>query len=123
MRLFLTIIGLTTAMLLTGCSREPTESELRQAYAESLAQTNQVAVKIAGDRMKIDLQDFKKLSCQQPGPSADAQGASQSSASQQKQYQCDIQVKLDLPLVGVSTQNGKMTVVKHDRGWVVLSNN
>lgn len=123
MRLFLTIISLTTAILLTGCSREPTEPELRQAYEESLAEANQLAVKIGGDRMKIGLQDFKKLSCERPEASADQKNQSQQESNNTKQYRCDIQVKLDLPLVGPSTQNGTMTVVKHDRGWVVLSNN
>ncbi|RYY79383.1 MAG: hypothetical protein EOO69_06360 [Moraxellaceae bacterium] len=111
MRVFLTLITLSTVILLSGCSREPSEPELRQAYEQSLAEANQLAIRIGGDRMKIGLQDFKKLSCEQPDQ------------NQQKQYRCDIQVKLDLPLVGVSTQNGKMTVVKHDRDWVVLSNN
>ena len=123
MRLFLTIISLTTAILLTGCSHEPTEPELRQAYEESLAEANQLAVKIGGDRMKIGLQDFKKLSCEQPEASANQNNQSQQESNNTKQYRCDIQVKLDLPLVGPSTQNGSMTVVKHDRGWVVLSNN
>ncbi|TEU28575.1 hypothetical protein [Alkanindiges illinoisensis] len=123
MRLFLTIISLTTAILLTGCSREPTEPELRQAYEKSLAEANQLAVKIGGDRMKIGLQDFKKLSCEQPEASANQNNQSQQESNNTKQYRCDIQVKLDLPLVGPSTQNGTMTVVKHDRGWVVLSNN
>lgn len=128
MRLFLTIISLTTVVLLAGCSREPNEQQLRQAYEESLAEANQMAVRIGGDRMKIGLQDFKKLSCEQPGQSADQQSSHQQDQSQQKsglqnQYRCNIQVKLDLPIVGASTQNGEMTVVKHDRGWVLLSNN
>ena len=73
--------------------------------------------------MKIGLQDFKKLSCERPEASADQKNQSQQESNNTKQYRCDIQVKLDLPLVGPSTQNGTMTVVKHDRGWVVLSNN
>lgn len=127
MRIFLTITTLSTAILLSGCSREPSEPELRQAYEQSLAEANQLAVRIGGDRMKIGLQDFKKLSCEPSDQSAHAQTSNQEkqqdNAGLPHQYRCDIQVKLDLPLVGASTQNGNMTVVKHDRGWAVLSNN
>lgn len=118
MRLFFKITCLLAVVVLAGCSREPSEQELRQAYEQSLAEANQLAVKIGGDRMKIGLQDFKKLSCKTSDAAADPQNS-----PQPNEYQCDIQVKLDLPLVGASTQNGSMTVVKHDRGWVVLSNN
>ena len=127
MRIFLTITTLSTAILLSGCSREPSEPELRQAYEQSLAEANQLAVRIGGDRMKIGLQDFKKLSCEASNQSTPAQTShqekQQDNTNLPHQYHCDIQVKLDLPLVGASTQNGTMTVVKHDRGWVVLSNN
>lgn len=123
MRLFLKITSLTALALLAGCSREPTEQELRQAYEESLVEANQIAVRIGGDSMKIDLEDFKKLSCDKPAPHNVEQSSEQKTTNTDKQYHCDIQVKLNLPLVGLSTQNGEMTVMKHDRGWVVLNNN
>ncbi len=88
------------------CSQEPSEKNLQQAYQDSLNQTNQMTKRIGGDAMAIKLNEFKKLSCDQP--------------NEQKHYHCNIQATLELPLLGPNTQTGEITVVKADKEWVVL---
>ncbi|XID75733.1 hypothetical protein ACF3NA_04130 [Alkanindiges sp. WGS2144] len=92
--------------LLVACSREPSEKELQQAYQHSLDQANQLGEKIGGKNMQIGLKEFKKLSCQK--------------ATEQKQYHCHIQVNLELPIIGSSTQQGEISVAQQDGQWIVV---
>ncbi len=92
--------------VLAACSHEPTEKDLEQAYQASLTQANQMTQRIGGNAMAIKLNEFKKLSCDKP--------------NEQKHYHCHIQANLELPIIGSNTQTGEITVVKHDKNWVIL---
>lgn len=92
--------------ILVACSHEPSEKDLEQAYQASLTQTNQMTQRIGGSAMAIKLNEFKKLSCDKP--------------NEQKHYHCHFQANLELPILGANTQTGEITVVKHDKNWVIL---
>ena len=103
---FFRIALLSLLPVLTACSQAPSEKDLQQAYQDSLNRTNQMTQRIGGESMAIKLKEFKKLSCDKP--------------NEQKHYHCNIQTQLELPIIGLSTQNGEVTVVKRDKSWVVL---
>ena len=92
--------------VLAACSQAPSEKDLQQAYQDSLNQTNQMTQRIGGEKMAIKLNEFKLLSCDK--------------ANEQKHFHCNIQTQLELPIIGLTTQTGEITVVKHDKKWVVL---
>lgn len=92
--------------LLVACSREPSEQELKQVYEQSLEKTNALTTKFGGQSMRIELKSFKKLSCDKK--------------SETKQYLCQIEVNVDLPILGQQTQQGEITVQKADQDWMII---
>lgn len=89
--------------LLSACSGEPSEEALKQAYQHSLDQTNQVADRTGLKNMHIELAEFKKVSC----------------AKQQDGYQCQIDVALNMPMMGNQQQQGTVFAVKKNGDWVI----
>lgn len=117
----LKLTGWMLLPLLAACSREPSEPELQQAYQDSLQQANQVAVRIGGERMQISLEQFKKLSCTKLDDKTIANQSAQDQATAgQPSYRCNIEVSLKLPMLGLNTQQGQMTVSKQSQGWVLI---
>lgn len=121
----LKLTGWMLLPLLAACSREPSEPELQQAYQDSLQQANQVAVRIGGERMQISLEQFKKLGCTKldektQNRTTDHQSAQNQVSAGQPAYRCNIEVSLKLPMLGLNTQQGQMTVSKQSQGWVVI---
>ncbi|RYZ93226.1 MAG: hypothetical protein EOO68_21945 [Moraxellaceae bacterium] len=123
------LLKLTSLMLLpllAACSREPSEAELQQAYQDSLQQANQVAVRIGGTRMQIGLEQFKKIGCTKldklDGKTLDTKPVQDNASAAQPAYRCDIEVSLKLPMLGINTQQGQMTVSKQSKskGWVLI---
>lgn len=93
--------------LLAACSREPSETELQQAYERSLQDANQIAARVGGQHMKIELKEFKKHDCQPVEPKGF--------------YHCRFQADLLLPIIGLTSQPGELTVTQKDHEWVIAN--
>ena len=103
------IIAATT--LLAGCSREPSESNIKDAYTHEVDQTNSLTRKFGGDQMAIKVNDLKKIECKE----SEVKG----------QFDCKVDIDLTLPLIGQHEQKTTLTLTKGDlgngqQGWIVL---
>ncbi len=108
------ILVLATTVLLTGCSREPSESDIKTAYTNEVEHTNNLTRKFGGEAMTIKVNDLKKLSCKE--------------TSRKDHYQCQVDIDSTLPLIGKHQQKTALTLAKGDTGngkqdWVVLRGN
>lgn len=106
------ILVLAATTFLTGCSREPSESDIKTAYSNEVEQTNALTRKFGGEALAIKLNDLKKISCKE-------------SANNKEQYQCEVNIDSTLPLIGKHQQKTSLSLAKGDigngkQGWVVL---
>lgn len=105
------ILILATTTLLAGCSREPSESDIKTAYSNEVEQTNALTRKFGGEALTIKLNDLKKLSCKE--------------TNTEGHYLCQVDIDSTLPMIGKHQQKTELTVAKGDtgdgkQGWVVL---
>lgn len=106
------ILILTATTLLVGCSREPSEGDIKTAYNNEVEQTNALTRKFGGEALTIKLNDLKKLSCKE-------------SPNNKEQFQCEVDIDSTLPMIGKHQQKTSLTLGKSDTGngkqdWVVL---
>lgn len=105
------ILFITATTLLAGCSREPSESNIKEAYTHEVDQTNSLTRKFGGDQMAIKVNDLKKIECKE----SETKG----------QFDCKVDIDLTLPLIGQHEQKTTLTLTKGDlgngeQGWIVL---
>lgn len=104
------MLVLTATTLLAGCSREPSENDIKTAYTNEVELTNNLARKFGGDALTIKVNDLKKLSCKE--------------TSTEGRYLCQVDIDSTLPLIGKHQQKTELTLAKDDVGngkqdWVV----
>lgn len=108
------ILAVATLSMLAGCSREPSESNIKDAYTHEVDQTNSLTHKFSGDAMKIKVNDLKKIDCKE--------------STTKGQFNCNVDIDLTLPIIGQHEQKTMLTVAKGDlgdgkQGWIILRNN
>lgn len=100
-----TIAVATTAVLLTACA--PTDEDIKLALQKEIDKVNDSAIQMVGkdmaSKMQAKLISSKKIDCK--------------SADKNPGYICDVEVTVDLPLVGQQTKTSPMRFVKGDSGW------
>jgi hypothetical protein len=106
--LSLMIVAMT---LLAGCSREPSESNIKAAYTHEVDQTNNLTRKFGGDQMAIKVNGLKKIDCKE--------------SSDKGQFNCKVDIDLTLPLIGQHDQQTTLTLTKGDlgngqQGWLIV---
>ncbi len=106
----LTLI-LISSTLLVGCSRAPSESDIKAAYTNEVEQTNALTRKLGGESMTIKVNNVKKLSCKD--------------ASNKGQYICQVEIDATFPMIGTHHQNTELTLTQGDtgngsQGWVIV---
>ncbi len=102
----ITIIFMSS-LVLTGCSREPSQEELHALYQEQIKQTNELATRIMqqdGEIMKVTR--FEKLDCNKVDKSKD--------------LNCRINVTVEMPFLGAQTNTADLRVAKGESGWVLV---
>jgi|GEM_PF-1936827 len=97
--------------LLAGCSKEPSEDDIKTAYRNEVEQTNTLAHRLGGDALSIKVNDLKKLGCK--------------ATDQKGQYLCQVEIDTTLPLLGLQHTNTSLTLGQGDtghgqQGWVVI---
>lgn len=105
------ILILATTTLLTGCSREPSESDIKTAYTNEVEQTNSLTRKFGGEALAIKVNDLKKLSCKE--------------TSMKDHYLCQVDIDSTLPIIGRHEQKTELNLAKDDtsngkKEWVIL---
>ena len=104
--LLITMI-LMSSLVLTGCSREPSQEELHALYQEQINQTNDLASRIMkqeGEIMKVSR--FEKLDCNK--------------VDKTKDLNCRINVTVEMPFLGAQTNTADLRVAKGESGWVLV---
>lgn len=104
--LLITMI-LMSSLVLTGCSREPSQEELHALYQEQIKQTNELATRIMqqdGEIMKVT--QFEKLDCNKVDNSED--------------LNCRVNVSVEMPFLGTQSNTADLRVAKGDSGWVLV---
>lgn len=107
----------TLALIVVGCSRGPSEADIRAALEKDMAKTAQSideAGKIFGgvgkaltDSMgKTELHAVRKIDCKE---AKDAPG-----------FVCDVEIDMTVPFVGRSKEMTTARFVKGPEGWVVM---
>jgi len=97
--------------ILTGCSSEPSGSDIEKAIQTSVGQAQQMANSSQEGKMLTEafgsttIHAVKKLGCVQ------AQG--------QPGYRCDIELDATAPLVGRTKTTSTIRLVKGSDGWVI----
>ncbi|AXI03097.1 hypothetical protein [Aquirhabdus parva] len=101
---------LASSILLVGCSRAPSESDIKTAYTNEVEQTNALTRKFGGDSMTIKVNGLKKLDCK--------------ASSNKGQFICQVEIDTTLPIIGVHHQNTQLTLAQGDtgngQGWVIV---
>lgn len=108
------LLAAATVSMLAGCSREPSTSDIKDAYTHEVDQTNNLTHKFSGDAMKIKVNDLKKINCKE--------------STTKGQFDCNVDIDLTLPIIGQHEQKTMLTVAKGDigggkQGWVILRGN
>ena len=104
--LLITMI-LMSSLVLTGCSREPSQEELHALYQEQIKQTNELATRIMqqdGEIMKVT--QFEKLDCNKVDNSED--------------LNCRVNVSVEMPFLGTQSNTADLRVAKGESGWVLV---
>ena len=104
--LLITMI-LMSSLVLTGCSREPSQEELHALYQEQINQTNDLASRIMkqeGEIMKVTR--FEKLDCNK--------------VDKTKDLNCRVNVTVEMPFLGAQTNTADLRVAKGESGWVLV---
>ncbi|MCL6407463.1 hypothetical protein HLB25_20905 [Dickeya dadantii] len=96
--------------MLSGCGgREPTEQDIGQAVDEMVAQTNREMKQKVGtlfnDAMVLKINSLKKLNCIR---------------SENKGYQCNVDLDMSLPLVGNKKETVNFTFIQEDGVWKLV---
>jgi hypothetical protein len=103
------IVILTATTLLMGCSRGPSESDIKTAYTNEVEQTNALTRQFGGDSFAIKVNDLKKVECKK--------------TEDKDQYLCQINVDVTYPIVGRQQQNLKRLLIKDGKGeWTMHGN-
>ena len=100
-------IFLMSSLVLTGCSREPSQEELHALYQEQINQTNDLAYRIMkqeGEIMKVTR--FEKLDCNK--------------VDKTKDLNCRVNVTVEMPFLGAQTNTADLRVAKGESGWVLV---
>lgn len=109
------VIGGFLLLGLAGCSGAPSEANIHAAMKKSIDEAMQAqtaAMQAAFGSLAdgasadafIELHGVKKLGCEK--------------TSQGNAYICDIETDVTVPLLGRTTQSGRIRMVKGDGGWV-----
>ena len=88
--------------LLSACSGEPSEGDMRAALDKEVAEANKVTASLRADK-KTTLHSFKKVGCKADGDKA---------------FRCDVEMDLEAPLVGRKKVVAPLRFVKGSDGWV-----
>lgn len=98
---------ITATLVLTGCSREPSQEQLQTLYQEKIQQTNALAERLTqqeGELMKVS--KFEKLDCHKIDKSKD--------------LSCRINVTVEMPFLGAQNNTTDLRVTKSENGWVIV---
>lgn len=105
--------ALSSGLLLTGCSQEPTQAELTQLMEQQTASLNTLTTGLAGlssmnlEGLEIKLDELKKLGCKKL--------PNQATTS----CECEASITITAPIAGKVTSIESLTVSKTDNGWVL----
>ena len=115
---FMPIVALCALVLLAaGCSRAPSEADIKAAFEKDMAKTAQsideagkmfggVGKSLTDSLGKMELHAVKKIGCTE---AKDAPG-----------FVCDVEIDMTVPIAGRSKEMTTARFVKGPDGWIVV---
>jgi outer membrane murein-binding lipoprotein Lpp len=95
-------------LALTGCSGEPSSSDIEKAVKANIDQVNKQMQEMGGplgNKMQTEVHEIKKIGC--------------AKAEDNAGYNCDVEMDMTAPMIGRNKSVGKLRLVKGSDGWVV----
>lgn len=96
--------------MLSGCSGEPTETDLANTLQNELDQVNELAKTMLGEtaasQTALSIVSVSKIGC--------------SEGSEENSYLCDVEVALNSPETGPQTLRSQLHMMQKAQGWTVI---
>lgn len=93
------------SILLVGCSRAPSSSDIEAAYRAEVEPVNAMSRKISGEALIIQVNSVEKKSCEKIDP---------------EHYLCQVEIDSTLPLVGQRKTATELKLAKPDGQWKII---
>jgi hypothetical protein len=112
MKKIITLVALLSTGLLAACSMQPNSDEIKKAVQDKVSQENQSIHNVTGDLLGKSF-NLKLESVEKIGDCIKNNDG--------KTYECDVKVVMDTPIVGKQTSTKRLSFIKGDNGWVLVS--
>ncbi|MEC7120861.1 MAG: hypothetical protein VXW65_13310 [Pseudomonadota bacterium] len=99
------ILPVLVALLLSACSRAPSEQDIETAYRLEVDPVNNMSRQIAGEALTIQVNSVKKNNCEK---TAD------------QQYRCQVEIDTTMPFVGQRQQTTELVLQHTEQGWKIV---
>ncbi len=107
--------GITIVLLgaaLTGCSKEPTEADLKKALQSEMDRANELAQTMlgeaAGAEVATTIHAINKLNCKL------------SEVDGKQEYRCRVEMDITYPPAKRQKRKASIRMVKEDNGWMIV---
>lgn len=97
---------MASALVLTACARAPSQADIEQAYRHEVEQVNQMTARLGGGTLAIQVNEVKKLDCQQH--------------DQHEHYRCQVEIDTTMPFLGQRRESTEITLTATEQGWKIL---
>lgn len=94
-----------TSVILVGCSRAPSSSDIETAYRQEVEPVNAMSRQISGESLIIQVNAVEKKSCEKIDP---------------QHYRCQVEIDSTLPFVGQRKTATELTLTKADGQWQII---
>jgi len=93
------------SVVLIGCSRAPSSSDIEAAYRAEVEPVNAMSRQISGEALIIQVNAVDKKSCEKTAT---------------EHYLCQVEIDSTLPFVGQRKTATELTLTKQDGQWKIL---
>jgi len=94
-----------TSMVLVGCSRAPSSSDIEAAYRAEVEPVNAMSRQISGEALIIQVNAVEKKSCEKTAT---------------EHYLCQVEIDSTLPFVGQRKTATELTLTKQEGQWKII---
>lgn len=94
-----------TSIVLVGCSRAPSSSDIEAAYRAEVEPVNAMSRQISGEALIIQVNTVEKKSCEKSEP---------------EHYRCQVEIDSTMPFVGQRKTATELTLTQQDGQWKII---
>lgn len=94
-----------TSVILVGCSRAPSSSDIEAAYRQEVEPVNAISRQISGEALIIQVNSVEKKSCEK---------------IDSEHYRCQVDIDSTMPFVGQRKTATELKLAKQDGQWTIV---